>query len=469
MMSIPKATTIKIDQALINKYTMRGPRYTSYPTAPEWKDSVGEAQFRQHLAENNSDDNRTPLSIYIHIPFCAERCYYCACNVIIAPNQDIGERYIDLLIKEIDLVAPHINPNRNVSQLHFGGGTPTYLRPKTFDRLLKQIYQRFTFEPDAELSVESDVRVTSEEHLTVLRENGFNRISFGVQDFSIQTQHVINRLQSAEQTGNFVRLCRELDYKSVNIDLVYGLPHQTVETFEATADTLNQIDPDRIALYNFAFLPSKLPYQRRIQEEWLPDSEERFAIFQTAIEKFTQHGLCYIGMDHFAKPTDELTIAQSEGTLQRNFMGFTTRAGSDLYSFGTSSIGSLPALYTQNGKKLKTYEDNVDAGRLPIERGLELSKDDQIRRWVIMELMCNLRVDVEEFKKTWNENFHDYFAEEIPRLQPFIQDGLVDPDLSTQLRVTELGHIIVRPVAMVFDAYLTKTKEGKSPLFSKTL
>ncbi|MDX9755584.1 MAG: oxygen-independent coproporphyrinogen III oxidase [bacterium] len=463
-----KPRKITIDHDLIQKYTMRGPRYTSYPTAPEWDESVGGTHLRAHIEATNAPDSKAPLSIYIHIPFCAERCYYCGCNVIISPQQDIGDRYVDHLIKEIDLVAPSINPQRKVTQFHFGGGTPTFLKPEVFHRLLEYVFGQFSFARDAELSLEADVRVTSKEHLDVLRKFGFNRISFGVQDFTKETQVAINRVQSAMETYNFVTLCRTMGFKSVNIDLVYGLPHQTAETFRRTLKTMIEIDPDRVALYNFAFLPSKMPFQRRIDENSLPDTNERFSILQAAIERFTENGYVYIGMDHFAKPEDELTIAQGEGTLQRNFMGFTTRAGTDLYAFGTSSISSLPALYVQNVKKLNQYEKMVSAGEFPVERGIELSRDDQIRRWVIMELMCNLRIDIPRFEATWKVDFHAYFQEEIDRLRPFIEDGLLDPNIVREIKVTDLGHIIVRPIAMVFDAYLKKPNQSKA-MFSKTL
>lgn len=464
-----KSHKVQLNQALINKYSMRGPRYTSYPTAPEWTESIGELEYWKHIHANNQPDQDSPLSLYIHIPFCSDRCYYCACNVIISPNPDIGGHYVDMLMREIDLIAAHINPKRKVTQFHFGGGTPTFLKPDTLKRLLDHVYHKFSFSPDAERSLEADVRVTSEEHLKVLRENGFNRISFGVQDFSEQTQVAINRRQSAMSTYNFVNLCRNLGYKSINIDLVYGLPHQTTDSFKRTLKTIVDIDPDRIALYNFAYLPSKMPFQKRIKEATLPDSGERFSIFQSAVEKFTESGYEYIGLDHFAKPDDELTEALHEGTLQRNFMGFTTKAGTDLYAFGVSSISSLPALYVQNVKKLSQYQTLLKNGKLPVERGIELSPDDQMRRYIIMELMCNLRVDIPRFEMMWKQDFHKYFQDEIKELQPFIDDGLLDPNIVHEIRVTNAGHSIVRPIAMVFDAYIKKQKSGAQPLFSKTL
>ncbi|HOL95448.1 MAG TPA: oxygen-independent coproporphyrinogen III oxidase [bacterium] len=459
------------ERALVQKYSGRGPRYTSYPTAPEWTDGVGEAEYWRHIQVTNAVEHSRPLSLYIHIPFCEERCSYCACNVIITRRQDVADNYVELVLKEVDLIAPEISKKRRVNQFHLGGGTPTQLSPGSLGRLLDRFADHFTFEETAERSIEVDLRVTNVEHLQVLREHQFNRISMGVQDFSEETQRAINRPQSIDATRAFIHLCREYGFDSINIDLVYGLPFQTADSFKWTLETVYEIDPDRIALYNYAHLPAKIPHQRRIQETWLPDAEERFAIFKEAVEGFTQNGYVYIGLDHFAKPTDELTLAQQEGTLQRNFMGFTTRAGADLYAFGTSSISSLPALYVQNVKKLKTYGDAVTAGRLPIERGMELTRDDRIRRWVIMELMCNLRVSTRRFQEMWGEDFHAYFAEELPRLQPFIADGLVSPDLSTEIRVTSLGQIMVRPVAMIFDAYLNfARKAGRAaPVFSRTL
>ncbi len=467
-------TALSIDQDLVKKYNIRGPRYTSYPTAPEWTNQLGPKEYKEywkHIEATNTPENDQPLSLYIHIPFCSERCYYCACNVIITNRKDVAGHYVDLLSKEVELIASKISPKRQVIQFHLGGGTPTHLSPAMLSRLLEKMAKHFNFTEDAELSVEVDLRVTTSEHLHVLRQYGFNRISTGVQDFYEQTQVAINRVQSVEATQSFLTLCREYGFQSINIDLVYGLPYQTVHTFDYTLETIFQIDPDRIALYNYAYLPSKLPYQKRIDESTLPSADTRFSVFNLAVDRFTQNGWIYIGMDHFAKPSDELTIAQKEGTLQRNFMGFTTRAGADLYAFGVSSISSLPALYVQNTKNLKRYEDALNANNLPIERGIELSRDDQIRRWVIMELMCNLRIWIDRFRYVWGEDFHQYFAEELPHLEPFIDDGLVDPDLSKQIRVTDLGRIIVRPIAMTFDKYLMEArKKGKSSsVFSRTM
>ncbi|MGI6458083.1 MAG: oxygen-independent coproporphyrinogen III oxidase [bacterium] len=462
---------IIIDRDLIHKYSLRGPRYTSYPTAPEWKPEVGEEQYWNHIRESNQDGSVRPISLYFHIPFCRERCYYCACNVIITKHETISDQYVEFLTHEMELVAKEISPNRKVNQFHLGGGTPTHLQPASLARLFTNTSQLFAFEENAERSIEVDLRVTQEEHLTVLREYHFNRISTGVQDFSWDTQVAINREQSTEDTYNFVQLCRKYGFESFNIDLVYGLPHQTLETFDRTIDALIQISPDRIALYNYAHLPDRLPYQRRIRDEWLPGAEERFLIFQLAVERLTESGYVYIGLDHFAKPEDELTRAMQEGSLQRNFMGFTTRAGSDLYGFGTSSISSLQTIYVQNLKSLRQYRNLVEADHLPIERGIELSLDDRIRRWTIMNLMCNLYISASDFKKVWNLDFAEYFAEELPRLKPFVDDGLLNSNVEEELKVTPLGQMIVRPIAMVFDAYLTRARKigAQTPVYSKTL
>lgn len=464
-------STPPIDRKLIDKYSGRGPRYTSYPTAPEWTEAVDQDIYRKHIALNNQVNTDTPLSLYIHVPFCEERCSFCACNVIITPHKSVSDHYVDLLNREIDMVSQDITPGRKAIQFHLGGGTPTHLTPASFDRMLSHVDERFEFTADAERSIEVDSRVTTEEHLDILRRHGFNRISMGVQDASPQTQEAINRVQSVEHTQAFIDLCRSKGFQSVNIDLVYGLPYQTRVTFARTVDAVFDLNPDRIALYNYAFLPQKLAHQRRIDENSLPDAEERFAIFKTAVEQFTEMGYAFIGMDHFAKPDDELTLAQQAGTLQRNFMGFTTRAGADLYAFGTSSISSLPTIYAQNTKRLRSYESAIQNDQLPIERGIELTRDDQIRRWVIMELMCNLQVFADHFEQTWGEDFHQYFQEEIPRLSPFIQDGLIEPNLAQGVKVTDLGQIIIRPICMIFDHYLAKAaKEGKpSHTFSKTL
>ncbi len=464
-------TLAHINTDVIRKYTLRGPRYTSYPTAPEWTESVGPETYARHIAETNRAESPAPLSLYFHLPFCPKRCYYCGCNVIVTPLHEVTGHYVDLLSMEMDLVAPHIHPDRSVIQLHLGGGTPTHLTPPQLQKLFVEASQRFPIAPDAERSIEVDVRITTQEHLHVLREFGFNRISFGVQDFSPQVQESIGRIQTIEQTTNFTSLCRRLGFDSVNIDLVCGLPHQTARSFDNTLTEIIRIGPDRIAFYTHAYLPSKMPYQRRIDPNTLPSSDERFAILRSAIERFTQNGYVYIGLDHFSKENEELTIAQRQGTLQRNFMGFTTRAGTDLYAFGVSSISSLPSLYVQNTKNLKQYEQLLRRQTLPVERGIELTTDDRIRRWVIMELMCNLRVDFARFRQTWNEEFSSYFKEEMPRLDPFAQDGLVEGDLSKEIRVTALGQILVRPIAMTFDTYLTRTRTDtkERPTYSQTL
>jgi oxygen-independent coproporphyrinogen-3 oxidase len=358
-----------------------------------------------------------------------------------------------------------------VIQLHLGGGTPTTLPPSQLHRLLTNITRCFPVARDAERSVEVDVRVTHDEHLHILRGFHFNRISFGVQDFSPLVQQAIGRGQTIEQTERFTEQCRQCGFDSINIDLVSGLPFQSPTGFQPTIDAILRINPDRIAFYNYAYLPSKMPYQRRIDPSTLPSSAERFAIFRSAIDRFTASGYAYIGMDHFAKHHDELTLAQNEGTLQRNFMGFTTRAGTDLYAFGVSSISSLSNLYVQNTKNLRKYEGALNENMPATERGIELTRDDQLRRWVIMELMCNLRVNIAEFKEIWQEDFHFYFRDEVQRLRPFIQDSLLEPDLVREIRLTRLGQIIVRPIVMTFDRYLATEGDnsGQKPLFSQTL
>ena len=456
---------------LINKYSGRGPRYTSYPTAPEWSGGVGENDYWRHINDANSIDHPRPISLYIHVPFCPDRCYFCACNVIVTNHEDVLDGYVDLVTREAKLIADKLSDDRLVNQFHLGGGTPTHLSPASLSRMLKNVSQLFNFEQNAERSIEVDLRITSEEHLDGLRNLGFNRISIGVQDFSPVTQQAINRKQSVEETRAFIDLCRSKGFDSINIDLVYGLPAQSVTTFSETLQTIYEINPDRIALYNWAYLPKKLAHQRRIDASLLPDLEERFAIFQSAIEGFINNGYAYIGMDHFAKPDDELTLAQRQGTLQRNFMGFTTCAGSDLHSFGVSSISSLDALYIQNVKKLKPYQDAVMNGRLPVERGIELTFDDRMRKWTIMELMCNLRVSMAEFHSIWGIEFKNYFAEELEQLKPFMDDGLIDPDITEEIKITRIGQIIIRPIAMVFDAYLKKARKSgaKATQFSQTL
>lgn len=448
---------------LLAKYAIRGPRYTSYPTAPVWTEAFNGEWILDEMARLNPS---AKLSIYHHIPFCLKRCSFCACNVIITPLVKLSRDYVDILVREMTLISQRLPEGIQATQWHLGGGTPTYLPPDTLDRLLAETEARFAFRPGAEKSIEVDSRVTTADHLAVLRAHGFNRISMGVQDFDERTQELIGRVQSVDETHRFVAQCREAGFESVAIDLVYGLPGQSQQTTQQTLSHIIAIHPDRIAYYSYAHLPDKVPNQRRIDAAWVPDAEERWKIFTSGADRLTSSGYVTVGMDHFALPEDELVRAQRNRTLQRNFMGFTTQAGSELVAFGTTGITGLTHLYAQNTKKLNVYQESILDGRLAVERGWRLSEDDRIRRWVIAELLCRFEVSYDDFQAKWGRSFESYFEEELESLEGFREDELIEPS-DTCLRATPVGQVLIRPIAMVFDAYL-KSGAPKT-LFSKTI
>lgn len=456
-----------LDHDVLERYNLVGPRYTSYPTAPEWREEVGHTDLVRKLADQRAHGGARPLSLYAHLPFCIEHCSFCACNVIISPRMEaVSEPYLQVLEREIDLWAGQIEPGRPVVQLHWGGGTPTYLTAAQLRRLHDMLARRFTIAPDAAQSLEIHVSWTSDEQLRTLAEIGFNRVSMGVQDFNELTQEAIRRRQTFARTAEIVALARALGFRGINMDLVYGLPYQTPETFGATVDRVLEMRPDRLAVYNFAFLPRRLAHQRTIDESTLPTGEEKFRIFLEAHDRFVAAGYRYIGMDHFALPEDELARAFDEGTMQRNFMGFTTRAGADLLGMGVSAISSLGDLYTQNVKKLPHYSGAIEQGQFALERGLWLSADDLVRRDVIAGLMCRDHVDKRAIEVAHGVEFDAYFADELARLEPMIADELLTVD-AEGLHLTFLGRLFVRNIAMVFDAYLKQPRER--PLFSRTL
>jgi len=454
----------------LDKYNKQGPRYTSYPTAPEWKDSIGQEAYRAVVREDASRRPEAPLSLYIHIPFCKRRCRFCACYVIISKESDSADPYLRQVDQEMALLASEMGPDpesrRPLAQLHFGGGTPTFLRPEQLENFMGKVRRHFRFLPDAEISLEADPSVTSVDHIQMLRKLGFNRLSFGVQDFHPPTQKVIDRIQTKEETQELTELARSLGYKSVNYDLIYGLPYQTLDSFNTTLDKTLELSPDRIALYNFAYLPERLGHQKLLPVDVMPTGPEKYKIFVTAYERFLEAGYRYIGMDHFAKPGDSLSLALDDGSLQRNFMGYTTRAGTDLYSFGVSSISITDGMYVQNTKKLSEHAARVEAGQLPIERGMILSDEDRLRRSVIYGLMCQGKVRKEDVEKQFDINFDKTFGDELKALEPLARDGLVALSQG-EIQVTLLGFVFVRNVAMVFDAYLRKP--GQKIQYSKTL
>jgi oxygen-independent coproporphyrinogen III oxidase len=459
-----------IDRAFLDRYDLVGPRYTSYPTAPEWSEAVDARAFERHLAETKKDWQGRPLSIYLHIPFCEEHCTFCACNVIISPKgREVSEPYLTKLEREIELHAALSDPNRPVVQFHWGGGTPTYLDAEQLEQTHEAVASRFRFAAGCEKSIEIHVSVTSDEQLRTLARLGFNRISMGVQDFNERTQAAINRHQSYERTRDITELSRSLGFRGINYDLVYGLPYQTETTFGETLDRVFELRPDRLALYNFAFLPERLAHQRVIDPATLPDAETKFRIFLEAYDRFREEGYEYIGMDHFALPDDELARAFADGSLHRNFMGYTTQAGSDLIGMGVSSISSVGNMYAQNVKKLTRYSAALDEGRLPTERGFVLNEDDLIRRRVIQDLMCRRTLCKSDYRDSFGIDFDDYFAEELHALDPLMRDELL-ANTSDALDLTFLGRLLNRNIAMIFDTYFqAKQREGRKQLFSRTL
>lgn len=458
-----------LDPAFLERYDLAGPRYTSYPTAPMWTpDFEGEA-FAGRLAARRGPAAARPLSIYLHVPFCFERCAFCACNVIATPNrQAVAEPYLQLLETELELFARHVETRRPVVQLHLGGGTPTYLEPAQLARLHAALAGRFTLAPDAEQSIEIHVTWTTDAHLETLAGLGCNRISMGVQDFDQVSQQAIRRRQSIEQTAHVVGRARELGIDGINMDLVYGLPHQSAERFAETIGQVLELGPDRLALYNFAYLPRRMAHQRAIDPTTLPSGEAKLRIFLEAHDRLVGAGYRYIGMDHFARPDDELARAFDAGTMQRNFMGFTTRAGADLLGLGISAISSVGDCYAQNPRKLPAWSGALRAGRFATERGCALTPDDQLRRDVIAALMCRDHVDKRAIERAHGIDFERYFAEELDRLAPLVADGLlkVTPEA---LELGFLGRVFVRNVAMVFDAYLRRGPARDRPQFSRTL
>jgi oxygen-independent coproporphyrinogen-3 oxidase len=455
--------TVDID--LLRKYDRPGPRYTSYPTAPQFSKDFGASQFLEEIRRTNQQDNPRNLSLYFHIPFCDTLCYFCGCTMVISRNRRRIREYVEYMIQEMQLISPLVRPDRRVEQLHWGGGTPTYLDPEEIRLLFAGIRENFDFTPDAEIGVEIDPRGLTEEHMVALREVGFNRASMGVQDFNPDTQKAVNRIQPEELTRHFVQVARDLGFQSVNLDFIYGLPFQTVTTFADTLERLIDISPDRIALFNYAHVPWLKKHQRIIDPDTLPKPEEKLAILKLSIERLTEAGYVYIGMDHFAKPNDELTIAQRNKTLYRNFQGYSTRANCDLYAFGMSAISQTETVYAQNVKEIPAYSEALKEGRLATERGYRLTTDDQIRRHVIMRLMCDFELDKRSVEDRFGIYFDGYFEEALAQLEEFEDDGLVEFD-GPILRVTGMGRLLIRNIAMAFDAYL-KT-EGR-PIYSRTV
>jgi oxygen-independent coproporphyrinogen-3 oxidase len=450
---------------LIKKYDRPGPRYTSYPTAPEWTDAFGSGEYLEHLAR--ADGEQGPLSIYVHLPFCREMCRFCGCNVIATHDRSRADAYLDVLEKEVALVAARLPRRRQASQLHWGGGTPTFLDEKQLERCHAILARHFEFTPDVEKAIEIDPAITTKSQIETLARLGFNRISMGVQDFDARVQEVVGRIQGEKETADLVQAARDNGFKGVNLDLIYGLPYQTPDTWKRTLERILAIHPDRMAVFGFAYVPWSKPHQRLLPQEALPKTEQRVELFLGAVEAFTRRGYRLIGLDHFALESDELARAQDGGYLYRNFQGYTVRPADDTVAFGMTSISDIGGAYGQNSHKLKDWAEKVEAGVIPVERGAAMSPDDVLRRFTINRVMCLLRLDLREIAQKFGPEARAAIQADLEAgVKELQDDGLVTFD-GDVLRVTPLGQLLVRNVAMLFDAYLKKA-DGKRQ-FSRTV
>lgn len=454
-----------IDFAKFTKYSKAGPRYTSYPTAPEFHNEFSDEEYINYL--KNQDSNRL-LSLYIHLPFCRSACYFCGCNVIFTSKEDKKLRYLDYLAKELKILRKYLNTNRVVSQMHFGGGTPTFFAPQQLAEVINIIKTNFpNFACDAEISCEVDPRFFSQEHMDVLKEGGFNRLSFGVQDIDEKVQEEIHRIQPFEMTQNVVKIARGAGIKSINIDLIYGLPCQTKESFHKTIEQIITLNPDRLAVFNYAHVPWMKKTMRKFDESTFSPPSAKLEILKDTIDTFTTRGYKMVGMDHFAKPEDELFQAIQKGELHRNFQGYTTKGGADLIGIGLTSIGNGVDYYAQNHKEMVDYENAIDAGKLPIYKGFSLTNDDILRQNVIMELMSNFTLNIKRIEDRFGINFKEYFADALSELSEFTEDDLLKIN-DEKIEATPTGTMLIRNICMPFDAYLKKIPEDKRR-FSKTV
>ncbi|ALR78804.1 oxygen-independent coproporphyrinogen III oxidase [[Enterobacter] lignolyticus] len=449
------------DLALIQKYNYSGPRYTSYPTALEFSPDFGDAAFQQAVSRYPERS----LSLYVHIPFCHKLCYFCGCNKIVTRQQHKADRYLDVLEQEILHRAPLFN-GRHVSQLHWGGGTPTYLNKAQISRLMRLLRENFHFRDDAEISIEVDPREIELDVLDCLRQEGFNRLSMGVQDFNKEVQRLVNREQDEDFIFALLNHAREIGFTSTNIDLIYGLPKQTPESFAFTLSRVAELNPDRLSVFNYAHLPTLFAAQRKIKDADLPSAQQKLDILQETIASLTHAGYQFIGMDHFARPDDELAVAQRQGVLHRNFQGYTTQGDTDLLGLGVSAISMIGDSYAQNQKELKLYYQQVEDTGNALWRGIALTRDDCIRRDVIKALICNFRLNVAAVEAQWGLTFADYFAEDLKLLAPLAKDGLVDVD-EKGIQVTAKGRLLIRNICMCFDAYLRQ--KARMQQFSRVI
>jgi oxygen-independent coproporphyrinogen-3 oxidase len=462
-------SSAQFDPALIARYDVAGPRYTSYPAAPQFHGGFGEAQLRAAIRASNEDPIPRRLSVYVHVPFCLSPCFYCGCTRVITRDTSKADIYLDRLYREIELIAPLFDRDRTLVQLHFGGGTPNFLDERRMGELLDSLARNFSFDrsADREFGIEIDPRTCDPDYVRMLARHGFNRISVGIQDFDPEVQKAVNRIQSVEQTRAVLDTARECGFRSTSVDLIYGLPKQTPEKFARTLDQVIALGSDRIACYAYAHLPERFKAQRQIVAADLPDAATRLKLLGLSVEKLTAAGYRYVGMDHFARPSDDLAQAQDAGTLQRNFQGYSTHGDCDLIGLGMSSISHVGATFSQNARDLPTYYAALDTSRLAVVRGLTLDDDDFIRADAIQQLMCHGILDIPAFEARHQIDFDEYFADELARLLEIERDGLIEVG-DDRLRVTSRGRFLLRIIAMCFDAHLARS-EAAGTRYSKAL
>ncbi|MBF0182483.1 MAG: oxygen-independent coproporphyrinogen III oxidase [Magnetococcales bacterium] len=469
MSATPVIQEVRFDRALIEKYDRSGPRYTSYPTAPHFHEGFGVAEFREEIRLAEAEQPSRPLSLYLHIPFCDTVCYYCACNKIVTPDRSRAIPYLEATLREIALLGSHFDKRRVATQIHFGGGSPSYLSMAQTRRLWEALREHFNVADDAtgEFGIEADPRECPTGTMEQLRALGFNRLSLGVQDLEYEVQKAVNRIQPLQLTLDCVREARACGFGSINLDLMYGLPLQTEESFRRTLDAvIEELNPDRLAVFNYAHLPQYFTPQRRIDASQLPEAEVKLRILENAITRLSEAGYVYVGMDHFAKPGDELAMAQRQGILHRNFQGYTTHGECDLVGIGLTSISQVGWSYAQNFKTLPEYYERIQAGLPAVFRGLRLSEDDRIRRDVIMRLMCDFQLERSATGRRLGIDFNACFAEALPEIARMAEEGLLEDD-GDLIRVTAGGRLLIRNVCMAFDWYLAHGPQKKA--FSKTI
>ncbi|MBV2209248.1 MAG: oxygen-independent coproporphyrinogen III oxidase [Thermomonas sp.] len=461
---------ITFDAELLRRYDRPGPRYTSYPTAPQFSADFGEAQLREAVQASNEEPIPRRLSLYVHVPFCFSPCFYCGCNRIITRDKARGDAYLARLHREVALMAPLFDRDREVIQLHFGGGTPNFLTPGQLTDFVDALRAQFRFASsrDRDISIEIDPRFCDPNWMPALADAGFTRASLGVQDFDPKVQEAVNRIQSVEETQAIVEASRKAGLRSVNIDLIYGLPGQNLEGFGKTLDIVTGIRPDRLAVYSYAHMPHLFKAQKQIKDELLLTGEEKLALLQLAVEKLTAAGYIYVGMDHFALPDDDLAQAQARGGLHRNFMGYTTHANSDLIGLGVSAISHIGNTFSQNPRDLPAWEVAIDTGKLPVFRGMKLDEDDELRADLIQALMCQGEIPITALERRYGIRFNDYFADALQQLQPLAADDLVRI-LPGKIEATSHGRLLLRNIAMCFDRYLTPPAADAKPRFSRAI